>query len=91
MNTKILNVLCEGATEELFVKRVLKEHLAVHGIVVKTRLLQTNRRLINELADARCHYEKTKAGVEIVLRVGLSALRERCRHFDMWVRRLEEI
>lgn len=229
MNTKILNVLCEGATEELFVKRVLKEHLAVHGIVVKTRLLQTNRRLnvrggilsypqvrgdlhlwfrenlarkseehhyttmidlyalpydfpayrdaaqirdaylrvekleealqedvdmsgfipyiqlheyealvfcgleflpdyypkavsvvknlrkalekfsgnpelldggretspsrrlIKELADARCHYEKTKAGVEIVLRVGLSALRERCRHFDMWVRRLEEI
>ena len=44
MSVKILNVLCEGQTEELFVKRVLKGYLAEKGIVVKTRLLLTSRK-----------------------------------------------
>lgn len=44
MNTTILNILCEGQTEEKFVKDVLKPHFASHGIVVKSRLLVTSRK-----------------------------------------------
>ena len=44
MNALILNVLCEGQTEELFVKEVLKPHLKSLGIIVKHRLLVTSRK-----------------------------------------------
>ena len=44
MNTSILNILCEGQTEERFVKDVLKPYFAIHGIVVKSRLLVTSRK-----------------------------------------------
>lgn len=44
MSTIILNVLCEGQTEENFVKEVLKPYLNERGIVVKHRLLVTSRK-----------------------------------------------
>ena len=44
MNTIILNILCEGQTEEKFVKEVLKPFFNGYGIVVKSRLLVTSRR-----------------------------------------------
>ena len=44
MNTTILNILCEGQTEEKFVKEVLKPYFVSHGIVVKSRLLVTSRK-----------------------------------------------
>lgn len=44
MKTIILNILCEGQTEELFVKKVLKPHLLSRGIVVKHRLLVTSKK-----------------------------------------------
>jgi len=37
MNTKILNILCEGSTEELFAKHILKPFLQRNAIVVKYR------------------------------------------------------
>ena len=42
MNVKILNVLCEGKTEERFVKEVLKDYLGQKGVVVKYQVLRTN-------------------------------------------------
>lgn len=45
MKFVVLNILCEGQTEELFVKEVLKPYLAVRGIIVKSRLLMTNVKL----------------------------------------------
>lgn len=44
MNTNILDILCEGQTEELFVKVVLKPFLSNLGMVVKTRLLITSKK-----------------------------------------------
>lgn len=44
MSVKILNVLCEGQTEELFCKEVLKPHLKSFGVVVKHQLLITNKK-----------------------------------------------
>ena len=44
MNTTILNILCEGQTEEKFVKDVLKPYFTSRGIVVKSRLLVTSRK-----------------------------------------------
>ncbi len=44
MNTKILDILCEGQTEELFVTKVLKPFLSNLGWVVKSRLLVTSKK-----------------------------------------------
>lgn len=41
---KVLNILCEGQTEELFVKKVLRDYLWAKGVVVKTRLLLTSKK-----------------------------------------------
>lgn len=40
----ILNVLCEGHTEEEFVKRVLKPHLQSFNIATKYQLLETSNK-----------------------------------------------
>ena len=45
MKFVVLNILCEGQTEELFIKEVLKPFLAEKGIIAKSRLLLTNVRL----------------------------------------------
>lgn len=42
MNTKILNILCEGLTEEKFAKEVLAPYFKDKNIVVKYRQLLTN-------------------------------------------------
>ena len=44
MNTTILNILCEGQTEEKFVKVVLKPYFFSHRLVVKSRLLFTSKK-----------------------------------------------
>lgn len=44
MNITILNILCEGQTEEKFVKDVLKPYFSSLGIVVKSRLLITSKK-----------------------------------------------
>lgn len=44
MSVVILNILCEGQTEERFVGKVLKPYLKDKGIVVKSRLLVTSRK-----------------------------------------------
>ncbi len=44
MNTTILNILCEGPTEERFIKEVLKPYLFGCGIVIKSQLLYTSRK-----------------------------------------------
>lgn len=43
MKTIILHILCEGQTEELFVKNVLKDYLSAFGIICKPQLLLTNK------------------------------------------------
>ena len=44
MKIVILNVLCEGQTEERFVHQVLKPYLMDKGLVVKTQLLVTSKK-----------------------------------------------
>ena len=44
MSIVILNVLCEGQTEERFVSEVLKPYLKDWGIIVKQRLLVANKK-----------------------------------------------
>lgn len=44
MSIIVLNVLCEGQTEERFVSEVLKPYLKDRGIIVKQRLLVTNKK-----------------------------------------------
>jgi len=41
----ILNILCEGQSEQQFVAKVLRPYLLPHNIVAKPTLLITNRRL----------------------------------------------
>lgn len=44
MNTIILDILCEGQTEEKFAKEVLKPYFKDKNVIVKHRLLVTERK-----------------------------------------------
>lgn len=44
MNTVIVHILCEGQTEELFVKRVLKPYFSEFNIVLKSLLVFTSKK-----------------------------------------------
>ena len=66
MNTIILNILCEGQTEEKFVKDVLKPYLNGHGIVVKSRLLVTSRK--NDASGGIFSYQQVKRDLELWMR-----------------------
>lgn len=44
MNTVIINILCEGQTEERFVSKVMKPYLKDYGIVLKPRILLTSKK-----------------------------------------------
>ncbi len=44
MNTTIINILCEGQTEERFVKEVLKPYFSSIGLILKHRLLVTSKK-----------------------------------------------
>lgn len=66
MNTIILNILCEGQTEEKFVKDVLKPYLKGHGIVVKSRLLVTSRK--KDTSGGLFSYQQVKRDLEIWMR-----------------------
>lgn len=63
MNTIILNILCEGQTEEKFVKEVLKPYLKGYGIVVKSRLLVTSRK--KEASGGLFSYQQAKRDLEL--------------------------
>lgn len=62
MSVVILNVLCEGQTEEKFVKNVLKDYLAAKGIVVKHRLLVTSEKKNGR--GGITSYQKVKGDIE---------------------------
>lgn len=44
MNITIIDILCEGQTEEKFVKEILKPYLKDYGLIVKSRLLLTSKK-----------------------------------------------
>lgn len=44
MNTIIVNIICEGQTEDLFVRQVLKPFFINRGIVLKSRILLTSKK-----------------------------------------------
>lgn len=58
MSQIILNVLCEGQTEDRFVKNVLNPYLKDFGIVVKTQLLLTNKK--KNIRGGMISYERAK-------------------------------
>lgn len=63
MSQKILNVLCEGQTEERFAKNVLKPYLKDWGIAVKTQLLLTNKK--KNIRGGMISYERVKTDLAL--------------------------
>lgn len=66
MNTTMLNILCEGQTEEKFVKEVLKPYLKDQGIVVKSQLLVTSRK--KDATGGLFSYQQAKRDLELWMR-----------------------
>jgi hypothetical protein len=48
-----------------------------------------SKRIVSLIPDYE--YAKHTAGPEIAAAIGLQAIRQKCPHFDQWVRRLEEL
>ena len=63
MNQVILNVLCEGQTEERFVKKVLRPYLKDFGIIVKALLLLTSKK--KNVRGGMINYERAKADLHL--------------------------
>lgn len=78
MNTIIiLNILCEGQTEEQFVKEVLKPYLRDAGIIVKHRLLITSKK--NNACGGIISYQQVKR--DLSLWINEIARRQGERHY----------
>ena len=63
MSLIILNVLCEGQTEDRFAQSVLKPYLKDFGLVVKTQLLVTNRK--KNIRGGMISYEQAKTDLSL--------------------------
>lgn len=63
MGQIILNVLCEGQTEDRFAQKVLKPYLKDFGIVVKTQLLLTNKK--KNILGGMISYERAKSDLSV--------------------------
>ena len=46
-----------------------------------------SKRILKEIPE----YDKATAGVAVVKKIGLQVLREKCRHFNEWLTRLEQL
>lgn len=58
MNIKRLNILCEGPTEEGFVKKVLAEYLKSFGIITKVRQVTTSKK--KDIHGGMTSYQRVK-------------------------------
>ncbi len=77
MSIVVINVLCEGQTEDLFAKMVLKEHLLQFGIVVKTVILTTSKR--KNAKGGLLNYQQAKRDLGILIKQHSSKTSE--KHF----------
>lgn len=66
MSIVILNVLCEGQTEDRFANSVLKSYLKSFGIVVKTTILTTNKK--KNIRGGMLSYQQAKTDVELLIK-----------------------
>lgn len=49
-----------------------------------------SKRIIKALKD-EYHYDKPKSGTEITDKIGIDTLRTKCRHFNVWLSKIENI
>lgn len=66
MSQVILNILCEGQTEDRFASKVLKEYLKGFEIVVKTTILITNKK--KNVRGGMLSYQQAKNDLELLIR-----------------------
>ncbi|MDR1091504.1 MAG: DUF4276 family protein, partial [Prevotella sp.] len=66
MSQVILNVLCEGQTEDRFANNVLKVYLKNYDIVVKTTILITNRK--RNIRGGILSYKQVKNDLELLIK-----------------------
>lgn len=59
----VINVLCEGPTEENFVKKVLSRYFQSMDVIVKARQVTTNRKL--KITGGMTTYAKMKNDIEL--------------------------
>lgn len=63
MSQVILNVLCEGPTEERFVTKVLSPYLRDFGVIVKAQLLVTNKK--KNIRGGMISYQRAKMDLDL--------------------------
>lgn len=59
-----LNFVVEGQTEETFVRDVLAEHLAIHGIYAVARCVETSRTRLKIFKGGMSTYARAKGDIE---------------------------
>lgn len=66
MNDEVprLNFVVEGQTEETFVRDVLAEHLAMHGVYAVARCVETSRTRLKIFKGGMSSYSRAKGDIE---------------------------
>jgi hypothetical protein len=105
MSTRV-DIVTEGQTETNFIKNLLVPHFSSCGITLIPYTLRVaasqypNPELINDSEQTspskrilQCvpEYDKPTDGIEITEKIGLAGLRKKCRHFNGWIEKLENL
>ena len=68
-----LNFVVEGQTEETFVRDVLAEHLAMHGVYAVARCVETSRTRLKTFKGGMSTYARARGDIERWLKQDHSA------------------
>ena len=66
MSQVILNILCEGQTEDRFANQVLKQYLKGYEIVIKTTILLTNKK--KNIRGGILSYQQAKSDLGLLIK-----------------------
>jgi hypothetical protein len=86
-----VHVICEGQTEEEFVRHILSPSLLEQDVILSPEWINDNphtapSKRIQKLFPA---YDKPEHPLLAAMDIGLEIIRHECSLFDAWVKRLE--
>lgn len=76
-------VVCEGQTEEVFVREVLAPVLWLQDVYIDPRVISTSR---HSKGGGKVRHGRVVSG-----RIGVDRMRAECAHFGGWMARLEAL
>jgi len=81
-------IYCEGASEEKFINGILMPRLAESGVFIRATAFNGVSKYSIIRRELRNLCRSDRSAIE---NIGLVKIRKRCKHFDAWLKRLENL